>query len=91
MAYFAHHSGMLQSSLAEAGVVPYLVFLWLLERADEDGIVKDVRPRLIARDLSVLDETLFTVEAVDAALRTLQHHPGQFRLGVELPVVPRVR
>lgn len=72
MPYFAHHSGMLQSSLAEAGIVPFHTFLWLLERCDEEGVVGDVRPRLIVKDLSVLSASLFTIEAVEAALQTLQ-------------------
>ena len=72
MTFFAHHSGMLQSSVAELGIVPYLVFQWLLERCDEDGIVCDARPRVIARDLTVLHESLFTLEAVEDALSVLQ-------------------
>jgi len=72
MTFFAHHSGMLQSSVAELGLVPYLVFQWLLERCDEEGVVCDVRPRVIARDLAVLHESLFTPDAVEQALRVLQ-------------------
>jgi hypothetical protein len=72
MAYFAFHSGMLRSSLAEQGVVPLLVFEWLLSNADETGTVRDVRASRIAHDLSIIDKKLFSVKAVTAALEILQ-------------------
>lgn len=71
MSFFAHFP-MLNSSLAEAGVVPLLVFQWLCENAEIDGVVHDVRPRRIAAALSLVDRGLFTDEAVAAALEYLQ-------------------
>ncbi len=70
--YFAHHSGMLTSSLAEAGVVPLLVFQWMLEHADEDGVVRDARTRRIAHDLALIDSALFTDDRVTEAIARLQ-------------------
>ncbi len=72
MSFFAHHRGLLSSSLAEQGVVPLILFTWLLEHADEDGVVRNARARRIANELSLIDANLFTLEAVTHALESLQ-------------------
>lgn len=70
--YFAHHAGLLASSLAEAGLVPVLVWIWILEHTDREQTVHDARPRRIANELSLVDTNIFTVEAVAEALDFLQ-------------------
>lgn len=72
MSYFAHHSCLLSSSIAEAGVVPLLTWLWILEHTDLNGTCHDVRPKRIASALAMVDPSLFTVDAVAAALELLQ-------------------
>ncbi|MCM2316952.1 MAG: hypothetical protein NDJ92_17525 [Thermoanaerobaculia bacterium] len=77
MSGFFANFGMLGSSLAEHGVVPLLTFQWLCEHADPDGKVRDVRPKRIAAELSVIDAGLFTPAAVAEALEALQQPDPQ--------------